>query len=96
MGFNVSCTHNRLVLNVNEMFDGNVNDKTKYWGDLFQKAVREDPMYKEYEYSLEDKDGTSRIFQGLWTISDGGYHRLRQSLAGEADSLDDHFSMWSE
>jgi hypothetical protein len=71
--FNVACAFNKVVVHVGSVFGGARNDQTMAHYDSLVLAMREDPMYTDFEYLMYGADGREQAVQGSWVLVDGGY-----------------------
>ena len=44
--------------------------------------VREDAMYTDYTFNLEQEDGEVVEAKGAWVLCDTGYHKWRETICG--------------
>lgn len=52
------------------------------WG-WFQLQVRENKLFTEATWQTYRSDGSLREHKGVHAINDGGYHRWRETMAGQ-------------
>jgi hypothetical protein len=69
MVFEVSVNHRRIITSATRGFYGSVEDQ--YDGAI--TAMR-DGRYKDFRYSVYNKDGKRTIVCGAYALSDNGYH----------------------
>ena len=94
--FNCVCSSRRLFYSCSEAYPGTVNDKTMVKSDDFIKALKVDPLYSEYEYTVFDRDGAESKLKGLYVTVDGGYLRWPETLDGYKSSLNKEEMLYQE
>jgi len=94
--FNCVCSSRRLFFSCSEAYPGTVNDKTMAKSDDFINALKVDPLYSEYEYTVYDRHGVQSRLKGLYVTVDGGYLRWPQTLDGYKSSLDNDEMLYQE
>ena len=71
-----------------------MNDKTIVKNDEAIERVRTDPLFKDYQYEIRDKDGSKHMTQGEFLIFDGGYLRWQVLKCGLRDSSAPGYVEW--
>ena len=82
--------------NFTRAYPGTVNDKTMVKSEDFIKALKVDPLYSEYEYTVFDRRGVESELEGLYATVDGGHLRCPQTLDGYKSSLDNDEMLYQE
>jgi Plant transposon protein len=71
--FEVSVNHRGIITSATRGFYGSVVDQTIVKFDGAMTAMR-DGCYKDFRYSVYDKDGKRTVVSGAYALSDNGYH----------------------
>ncbi|CAN0110321.1 unnamed protein product, partial [Pylaiella littoralis] len=77
IAFQAIVDHTGRLLAATKGFGGSMNDKTIITYDAAITKIREDPVYKEKEYTLFDKHGEPFQRKGNYGIVDNGYNKVR-------------------
>lgn len=85
LAYQATVDHTGRVLGVTPGFAGAQNDKTIARFDPTIEQVRDNPLYRDKEFSLRRKDGSLLTVKGNYLIVDNGYHKVRRwgNLCGE-------------
>ncbi|CAN0185409.1 unnamed protein product [Pylaiella littoralis] len=75
IAFQAIVDHTGRLLAATKGFGGSMNDKTIITYDAAITKIREDPVYKEKEYTLFDKHGEPFQRKGNYSIVDNGYNK---------------------
>ena len=75
--FNPSVTHNGIVIHVPPSLPGRNNDKTGARYHALLCMLKEKKLWHDVEFELYDAHGDRYMAKGLYSITDGGYHRWR-------------------
>ena len=73
-------SHNKEFFHTTDSMPGAWNDKTVVRFDDYIDALRTDPVYTEFPFTLYDARGAPFEQKGIYTIVDGGYHAWRETI----------------
>ena len=73
-------SHNKEFFHTTDSMPGALNDKTVVRFDEYIDALRTDPVYTEFPFTLYDARGAPFEQKGVYTIVDGGYHAWRETI----------------
>ena len=62
--------------------------------DEFIRALKEDPLYSDYEYTVFDRLGAESKLKGLYVTVDGGYLRWPETLDGYKSPRNDDETLY--
>lgn len=92
--FNAVCSSRRLFYSCSRAYPGTVNDKTMVKSDEFIRALKEDPLYSDYQYTVFDRLGAESKLKGLYVTVDGGYLRWPETLDGYKSPRNDDETLY--
>ncbi len=76
MAFEVTCTHERLIINVQQAFWGSINDVTINYYCPLVDAIQKG-LYEDIAIELIGSDGHLHVVNGVYLIVDGGYKKMK-------------------
>ena len=88
MAYNAVVSHAKEIFHMTASFPGAMNDKTIVRYDDFIEGLSENPVFRDFEFSLFDQHGDQSTCKGAYVINDGGYHKWRTTIAGFGLSTD--------
>ena len=95
LGWQCAVNHRRRFISVSNAHMGSVNDKAAVKSDDFVTQLRNDPLYKDWEYFVYDSNGVRHVEKGLWLNVDGGYITIPECLVGDPDILRVDMNYWT-
>ncbi len=75
--YEVIFDNNRRCLSCTPGFFGSFNDKTIIKFDSVVQRIHKRELYNDIEFKLYNLDGTLSAYNGLYLLSDNGYHHWR-------------------
>ena len=93
--FEVSVNHRGIITSATRGFYGSVVDQSIVKFDGAMTAMR-DGCYKDFRYSVYDKDGKRTIVCGAYALSDNGYHPWPSLMYPSKVTKSDADINWSE
>ena len=82
LSYSLTCSHQRKIFHVTSGFAGSKNDKHISRLDSFITAVGSDNIYKNFEWTLDNTETTTKQEKGVFLICDGGYHKWPHMICG--------------
>ena len=95
VGFNCTVDHNLRFLYVGDLFAGRFNDKTKLLYDEYIQELRTG-KFKDFAYTMKDKNGNQFTETGPYVINDNGYHYWSQCMCPSKHTAVPHLALLSK
>ena len=93
--FEVSVNHRGMITSATRGFYGSVVDQSIVKFDGAMTAMR-DGCYKDFRYSVYDKNGQRIVVRGAYALSDNGYHPWPSLMYPSKVAQSPEDSNWSE
>ena len=93
--FEVSVNHRGMITSATRGFYGSVVDQSIVKFDGAMTAMR-DGCYKDFRYSVYDKNGQRTVVRGAYALSDNGYHPWPSLMYPSKVAQSPEDSNWSE
>ena len=94
LAYNVICDHSGRALALMPAAYGTINDKTIVKSDEAVEKVKNDKLFREFQYQVYRPDGSSFFTKGAYLIVDGGYLRWKCLQCGLKHSSDEDYVLW--
>ena len=95
LAWNVHSDHLGRILHVNGPHAGGRNDKTMARLDSMLKAVKECPVFTNFQFTLMTTMGEAVQHTGAWVLCDGGYHLWKTTICAFKHSIAPKNLIWS-
>jgi hypothetical protein len=76
LAYSLSCSHQRKIYHCSAGFFGSKNDKYISKLDSFITAVGEDPIYRNFKWTMDTSETTTEERSGVFLLCDGGCKRV--------------------
>lgn len=94
--YQIAVNHRRQILSCSSGFFGSYNDKTISSLDDFALSIRDNEIYRDFEWNIHDQQGNILKRKGVWLAVDNGYHRWVSTISPMKETSNLESWRWSK